>query len=52
MQIERHFTKAGQKDAAYAPIAFKTCDVVMKNPDGSTFRSFTLDSASNPTSRT
>ena len=33
MRIARHFTKAGQ--SAYDPIAFKSVDVVMKNPDGS-----------------
>ena len=32
MRIERHFTKPGN---AYDSIAFKTTDVVMKNPDGS-----------------
>ena len=33
MRIDRHFTKSGQD--AYAGIAFKQTDVVMKNPDGS-----------------
>jgi ribonucleoside-diphosphate reductase alpha chain len=34
MRIERHFTKADR--AVYDAIPFKTVDVVMKNPDGST----------------
>ncbi len=34
MRIERHFTKAGRD--VYKDIAFKSVDVVMKNPDGST----------------
>jgi ribonucleoside-diphosphate reductase alpha chain len=38
MRIERHFTKANSKkiDAVYQDIAFRSVDVVMKNPDGST----------------
>jgi ribonucleoside-diphosphate reductase alpha chain len=36
MRIERHFTKATTgKASVYDAIAFKTVDVVMKNPDGS-----------------